>query len=546
MTNPLSPEEFSELRDLIFALHERSIGPEESARLEEWICHSEEARRVYVQYMHLHARLYWEKQTPKAASGSLHGTSKVQRTPILGFLGDVFQAGIDFLSRPLVLTLLVTIGLPGILVLLLMFHLGSQPAPVNRVAVEASRQTTPAVVARLTDVHEGVWEKSQPELSTGCALTAGQLLELRKGLVSLTFANGARVILEGPAAFRVNAGARGFLQVGKLVAHVSKGAERFAVATPSATIVDLGTEFGLSVDSKGVTEAHVFHGKVQVAVESVRRDWATLQQPLKAGQAVRILASRNRQEPPRIEPIDLSSTEFVRHLPGALPEPTIIFAHRGATDPTTEGWGLHGKDLADLGKEGYEVGPVIENGTPAWSFRSPEDSKGTYYAITPSEELTPALIAEAKQKGWVYRARVWVDPELRPPANQKHGACLFSYRDDELSWGIDISLDPEGNQLLLVNDADEAIPIPGSRDKYVDYEVRCRPGTDKADVMVNGHFVAMKSGRSRMMGMKGSYPTIRFGMRESTSHSRCDLFEWGILRGSSEPSLKPADADRDR
>ena len=39
----------------------------------------------------------------------------------------------------------------------------------------------------------------------------------------------------------------------------------FIVRTPTATVTDLGTEFGVEVSSEGDTEAQVFVGKVQIA-----------------------------------------------------------------------------------------------------------------------------------------------------------------------------------------------------------------------------------------------------------------------------------------
>ena len=38
----------------------------------------------------------------------------------------------------------------------------------------------------------------------------------------------------------------------------------FSVRTPTATVTDLGTEFGVEVDKQGGTSAHVFHGVVEV------------------------------------------------------------------------------------------------------------------------------------------------------------------------------------------------------------------------------------------------------------------------------------------
>jgi hypothetical protein len=54
------------------------------------------------------------------------------------------------------------------------------------------------------------------------------------------------------------------LAAGKLRAHVGPEAVGFAVTTPSARVVDLGTEFGVVVAPSGQTEAHVIRGQVQL------------------------------------------------------------------------------------------------------------------------------------------------------------------------------------------------------------------------------------------------------------------------------------------
>ena len=92
----------------------------------------------------------------------------------------------------------------------------------------------------------------------------------------------------------------GFLSVGKLTARVEKKAEGggrraeveisnpqspipnpsllstlhsplFTVRTPTATVTDLGTEFGVEVSKEGHTTSHVFRGSVEV--QAAARRW---------------------------------------------------------------------------------------------------------------------------------------------------------------------------------------------------------------------------------------------------------------------------------
>jgi hypothetical protein len=91
-------------------------------------------------------------------------------------------------------------------------------------------------------------------------------------MFELTFVDGAVVTLVGPAAIVVETPGRGSLEVGKLSARVGEVARGFTIRTPGATIVDLGTEFGVSVPPRdeesgqplGQEELHVFAGVVEV------------------------------------------------------------------------------------------------------------------------------------------------------------------------------------------------------------------------------------------------------------------------------------------
>jgi hypothetical protein len=111
----------------------------------------------------------------------------------------------------------------------------------------------------------------------------GDTFAIRSGLLEITYNSGAKVILQGPVTYKVESSASGYLSVGKLTARVEKGSgvrgqgsdasihhssiinhHLFAVRTPTATVTDLGTEFGVEVDKQGRTVSHVFRGLVRV------------------------------------------------------------------------------------------------------------------------------------------------------------------------------------------------------------------------------------------------------------------------------------------
>ncbi|MCG8509394.1 MAG: FecR domain-containing protein, partial [Rhodospirillales bacterium] len=76
---------------------------------------------------------------------------------------------------------------------------------------------------------------------------------------------GAIVVLEAPCDIQLLDENHVKLTRGRLVGRCptaeSKG---FIVDTPNARIIDLGTEFGVHVDDRGVSEAHVFDGEIEL------------------------------------------------------------------------------------------------------------------------------------------------------------------------------------------------------------------------------------------------------------------------------------------
>jgi hypothetical protein len=114
-------------------------------------------------------------------------------------------------------------------------------------------------------------------------VSLGDHFALSSGLLEITYNTGAKVILQGPVNYEVESNG-GFLSLGKLTGKLEKGNDEarmtndeglqnssfvippssFVIRTPTATVTDLGTEFGVEVDRAGGTGAHVFHGAVEL------------------------------------------------------------------------------------------------------------------------------------------------------------------------------------------------------------------------------------------------------------------------------------------
>ena len=116
--------------------------------------------------------------------------------------------------------------------------------------------------ARVTGLVNCKWPEGVAALKFGDRLESGYRLQLEHGLMQLTFGTGAKVVVEGPSNFVVSTPNQATLEHGKIAAVVPRSGRGYTILTPTAEVVDLGTEFGVEVDDAGLSEVHVFDGDV--------------------------------------------------------------------------------------------------------------------------------------------------------------------------------------------------------------------------------------------------------------------------------------------
>jgi hypothetical protein len=165
-------------------------------------------------------------------------------------------------------------------------------------------------------------------------VTLGDKFNLTSGLLEITYHTGARVILQGPVEYQVESPAGGYLSIGKLTARVDKGLgirdkspdiphpssliphPLFSVRTPTATATDLGTEFGVEVDTQGATTSYVFRGLVRVQVVAADGQPEGNAQLLHEDESVRVKKSPQQGGNRVVVLVPGSMTSnFVRELP---------------------------------------------------------------------------------------------------------------------------------------------------------------------------------------------------------------------------------------
>jgi len=359
-----SSVKFAELHGLIAANLSREITPEQSRRLNE-LLRDPATLDLYLEIVYATGTLLtWAgfqrpdqtllsppseatnaEATAQSESTTQPKASSPAKSPVLGFLGGA----IDYVnhSRTLMFSL-VALLVGGWFA----FQLGSlmmgrgrpggapvavHPADPNAPAVSrrpgspsaplAPRQGGPvASMTALVDCHWRVVPLAAPPASTpapgdvdttgplqddlfqvGSELSAGQQLELVRGLAEITFQSGARVVLNGPAHFMVGSSLGGKLQVGKLTARVPHDAHGFTVHSPAGEVVDLGTEFGVAVGADHSMAVEVFVGEVAVD-SSADGQTPGPSQKVEAGHAVRVSAGQP------VVSIPLDPKRFVRGL----------------------------------------------------------------------------------------------------------------------------------------------------------------------------------------------------------------------------------------
>jgi hypothetical protein len=194
----------------------------------------------------------------------------------------------------------------------------SQPEPfANTVLPKALEKLGPAtpiqLVGRITGMVNCQWAIPPTEAVNGARVSLGCKYALSSGLMEITYDTGAKVILQGPVVYVVESRSGGFMAFGKLTGKVDREeAKGFAVRTPTATVTDLGTEFGVEVDEIGTTKANVFSGVVEVrAAGADGRQQPALCLKKNQGACVR----RGPGQVATLSPISGDSTGFVRNLP---------------------------------------------------------------------------------------------------------------------------------------------------------------------------------------------------------------------------------------
>lgn len=349
--NDLRPSfDHQEFYTLLCQLRDEQLDVAGVARLESLVQQDSDARRCYVQMTTLYSHLHWYA----AAEGLDHevlAAIAVQRSQQPVRMPNVAQS-----SRTA--RMLAAIGVAGAFYgLFAIMALGLRPDEPHHPAPSAVAAVSPVAKTGVASVETTVnarWSQLEKHGSPsnppvrGDRLAIGSQWALSEGSVAILFDTGARVNIDAPAEFTITAANAARFERGSLAASVPPPAVGFTVTTPTSTIVDLGTEFGVSIDRAGVTHVQVFVGKVRLepaAQQLASGDARSAAIVLEAGQVRRLTpnAAGNRLE------IDDATAEFIGTLRPPANFPRQIGENRRAGLRRVEHGGTFGpNNLARL------------------------------------------------------------------------------------------------------------------------------------------------------------------------------------------------------
>lgn len=285
-----------------------TISESDGQWLQESLLNDVEVQRTYIDYMAMHANLHaecaalhvsdadadsesCELSLPDVFSLDLPNSAQVQLSDARGNTNESLAASRT--SRFLVPTKRwsLAVALAGIALFssLLTYSLVSSWNPNANVVAgsgSATDSNLPAV-ARITGTQNCLWKNDAHPIGYGSNLVPGQELELLEGIAEITFEDGATVLVESPASFSVQLPHVVDLKSGRMAAVVPKESRGFLVQTPSLSVHDVGTEYGLVARESGASELHVFNGIIKAeVVDSSGKTYSQLE--LNASQAARV------------------------------------------------------------------------------------------------------------------------------------------------------------------------------------------------------------------------------------------------------------------
>ena len=259
-------------QNMISSWLDDALMPEEKSELELALQDDADARRIYLEHLSVHAELC----SLESANDYFESSNRFdeQRTDEVGTVRkDKASASRSWWPFAIAAGLLLSIG-------------------IWRGTVHWNDLQSPAVAeSRILDAvgpasEECDWYVEQAHRVHANSYLAGDVIRVTKGRLELNYTHGTKVVLHAPAAYQLMTTMKARMLVGRLTATVTDAATGFSVLVPRATVIDLGTQFGVEVNTDGATDVVVFKGEVDVDYDDDSNQSSA--QRLRMGEAVHL------------------------------------------------------------------------------------------------------------------------------------------------------------------------------------------------------------------------------------------------------------------
>ncbi len=321
---------------------------EQKSELESLLLEDEEARQMYIDYMDVHLAMIEKSkmstvESPPHPSGRPQLQSRIDSlfsdtAPLISAIPisatpttkpTVFGVPISPIAWVPILSLLLAVGVViGAAIGTSSFWSSLQVAGITNTtngratnegtlikngAVDATAND-PLYVAQVVRVTSDVtWSNKSAKPDFLLRARRGDRLDIVSGLVELEYYSGAKMILRGPCTYVLTGAKSGRLESGQITGDVKGG--DFFITTPTARVMDLGTEFGVSVSDFHLTDVCVFDGEVQVVSEfsGASTDQTSASMSLTEGMSVRVQRDGKIDRAPVVD-----TQQFTRKFPDSL------------------------------------------------------------------------------------------------------------------------------------------------------------------------------------------------------------------------------------
>lgn len=256
--------QIEELESLLFDWETGTLNKYGIDRVQEILRQDESARKFFVQYQMMNAALKLEGDAGIVQPDveNARNPSVDPAKPVMQTVGSRFRFNYWMTATAILLFCVLAGRMVYLEFAAEMKNSGGVAGANSPNAQPQLEEATAQGVAMVTRLMDVTWDKGQTVIEVGDALPPGRLA-FKSGFAQVEFFCGATLIIEGPADLEIHSETLARVRSGKIRAQVPPAARGFALEVDEMTVVDLGTEFGLSVSSTGAN-VQVFDGEVEL------------------------------------------------------------------------------------------------------------------------------------------------------------------------------------------------------------------------------------------------------------------------------------------